>query len=61
MNLSMFILKGYKTGEKTTAQVTSDLLLKHEISEISLKISEVVTLMHIIHVCTSRRSQLCDV
>jgi len=57
----MFILKGYKTGEKTTAQVTSDLLPKHEISEISLKISEVVTLMHIIHVCTSRRSQLCDV
>jgi len=44
MNLSIFILKGYITGEKTTAPATSDLLPKHEIPEISLKTSEVVTL-----------------
>jgi len=37
MDVNMFILKGYKTGKKTTAQATSDLLPKHEISEISLK------------------------
>jgi len=37
------------------------LLPKHQTSEISLKPSEVVTLMHIIHVCTLGRSQLCDV
>jgi len=48
-------------GKKTTAQSTSDLLPNHEISELSLKTSEVVTLMHIIHVCTLGRSQLCDV
>jgi len=61
MNVGMFILKGYKTGKKTTAQLTSDLLPKHEMSEISLKTLEVVILMHVIHVCTLGRSQLCDV
>ena len=47
-------------GKETTAQSTSDMLPKHQISEISLKTSEMVTLMHIIHVCTLGRSQLCD-
>jgi len=48
-------------GEKTTAQPKSDLLPKHQSSEISPKTSEVVTLMHIILVCTFGRPQLCDV
>jgi len=48
-------------GKKTTAQSTSDLLPKHQTSEFSLKTSEVVTLKHIIHVCTLGRPQLCDV
>ena len=62
MNLTIFILKGYKIwGKKTTAQSTSDMLPKHQTSEISLKTSGVVTLMHIIHVCTLGRFQLCDV
>ena len=61
MNLTISILKGYKIGRITTAQSTSDMLPKHQTSEISLKTSEVVTLVHIIHVCTSGRSQLCDV
>ena len=37
------------------------MLPKHQTSEISLKTSEVVTLMHIIYVCTLGMSQLCDV
>jgi len=62
INLTAFILKGYKIGEtKTTAQSTSDLLPKHQASQISLKTSEVTTLLHIIRVCTLGRSQLCDV
>jgi len=61
MKLTIFILKGYKTGEKTSAQSTSDLLPNHQTSEIYLKTSEVVTLMHITHVCTLGRSQVCDV
>jgi len=61
MNLTIFILKGCKIGGKTTAQSTSDLLPKNQTSEFSLKTSEVVTLMHIIHVCTLGRPQLCDV
>jgi len=61
MNLTIFTLKGYKIGEKTSAQSTSDLLPNHQTSEISLKTSEVVTLMHIVHVCTLGRSQVCDV
>jgi len=48
-------------GEETTAQSTSDMLPKHQTSEISVETSEVVTLMHIIQVCTLGRSQLCDV
>jgi len=48
-------------GKETTAHSTSDMLPKHQTSEISLKTSEVVTLMHIIHVYTLGSSQLCDV
>jgi len=43
VTLTIFIQKGYKIGEKTTAQSTSELLPKHQTSEIPLKISEVVT------------------
>ena len=55
MNLSMFILTGYKIWGK------KQQLSQHQISEISLKTSEMVTLMHIILVCTLGKSQLCDV
>jgi len=54
MKLTTFSLKGYKIGEKTPAQSTSELLPKHQTPEV-------VTLMHIIHVRTLGRSQLCDV
>ena len=60
MNLTIFILKRYRIRGKI-AQLTSDFLPKHQTSENSLKTSEVVTLMHIIHVCTLGRSQLCGV
>jgi len=56
MNLTTFILKGYKIEEtKITAKSASDLLPKHQTSEISLKTSEVATLMHIIHVQSSHK------
>ena len=62
INLTTFILKGYKIEEtKTTAQTTSDLLPKRQASQSSLKTSEVATLLHTIHVCTLERSPLCDV
>ena len=60
MNLTIFILKRYKIRGKI-AQLKSDFLPKHQTSKISLKTSEVVPLMHIIHVCTLGRPQLCDV
>jgi len=46
---------------KKKAQSTSDVLPKHQTSEISLKTSEVAVLMHIIPVCTLGRPQLCGV
>jgi len=55
MNLAIFILKGYEIGGK------KQQLSQHQTSEISLKTSEVVTLMHIIYVCALGRSQLCHV
>ena len=62
INLTTFILKGYKIGEtKTTGQTTSDLLPKHQASQSSFKTSQVATLLHIIHVCTLERPPLCDV
>ena len=54
MNLTIFILKRYKIRGK-------NILPKHQTSENSLKTSEVVPLMDIIHVCTLGRSQLCGV
>jgi len=59
MNLTIFILKGYKIWGKNNSSVNIRFAAKT--SEISLKTSEVVTLMHIIHVCTLGRFQLCDV
>jgi len=52
MNLTIFILKRYKIGGKNN----SSLNIK-----FAAKTSEVVALMHIIHVCTLGRPQLCDV
>jgi len=34
MKLTILILKGYKIGEKNNAQSTSDLLPKHQTSEM---------------------------
>ena len=62
MNLTIFILKGYKIcGKKQQLSQHQICCQNIKTSEIFLKTSEVVTLMHIIHVCTLGRSQLCDV
>ena len=61
MNLTIFILKRYKIGGKNNSSVNIRFVTKYQLSEFSLKTSEVVTRMHIIHVCTLGRPQLCDV
>jgi len=59
INLTIFILKRYKIGERNNSSVNIRYAAKT--SDISLKTSEVATLMHVIHVCTLQRSHLCDV
>ena len=62
MNLTIFILKGYKIGGKKQQLSQHQICcqnIRHQ--KFLSKTSEVVTLMHIIHVCTLGRSQLCDV